>query len=56
MINITNKDYKKRKDIKVFSVSKKKKKRSNNMDVKDTEIYHNMKNKSWLSIEKNNIK
>ena len=42
------------KDIKVFL--KKKKKTSNNMVVKDTKIYNNMKNKSYLSIEKNIIK
>ena len=42
------------KDIKVFL--KKKKKTSNNMVVKDTKIYYNIKNKSYLSIEKNIIK
>ena len=39
------------KDIKVFL--KKKKKTSDNMVVKDIKIYQKMKNKSWLSIEKN---
>ena len=38
------------KDIKVFL--KKKKKKSDNMVVKDTKIYQKMK-KSWLSIEGN---
>ena len=42
------------KDIKVFL--KKKIIKSNNIVVKDTKIYHKMKNKSWLSIEKNSIK
>ena len=45
-------DYSERyvKDVKVFV--KKKKKKSDNMAVKDTKIYQKMKNKSWLSIEK----
>ena len=42
------------KDIKVFL--KKKKKENNNMVVKDTKISHKLKNKSYLSIEKNIIK
>ena len=39
------------KDTKVFP--KKKKKKSNTMVVKDTNISQKMKNKNWLSIEKN---
>ena len=39
------------KDIKVFV--KKKKEKSDNMDLTDTKIYHKMKNKSLLSTEKN---
>ena len=39
--------------IKVFC--KKKKKESNNMVVKNTKIYHKMKSKSLLSVEKNII-
>ena len=31
-------------------------KKRDNMVVKDTKISQRMKNKSWLSIEKNNIK
>ena len=42
------------KDIKVFL--KKKKKESNNMVMSDTKIYQKMKNKCFLSIEKNIIK
>ena len=41
------------KDIKVFL---KKKKKKNNMVVKDEKISQKIKNKSWLSIEKNIIK
>ena len=41
------------KDIKIFL--KKKKKRSNNMDVNITKIFQNMTSKSLLSIEKNII-
>ena len=37
------------KDIKVLL----KKKKSNNIVVKDTKIYQNMKNKSWLSMQIN---
>ena len=33
-----------------------KKKKCDNMLVNDTKIYHKMKNKIWLSIEKNIIK
>ena len=40
------------KDIKVFL----KKKKKTNMVVNDTKIYKNMKNKSWLSIEKGIMK
>ena len=39
------------KDIKVFL--KKKKKKSYNVVMKDAKISQQMKNKSWLSIEKN---
>ena len=42
------------KDIKVFL--KRMKNKSNNMVVDDTKIYQKMKNKSWLSIEKNIVK
>ena len=38
------------KDIKVFLGRKKKK--SNNMIMSNTKIYQNMRNKSWLSLEK----
>ena len=38
------------KDIKVFV--KKKKEKIDNMDLTDTKIYHEMKNKSLLSTEK----
>ena len=38
------------KDIKVFLGRKKKK--SNNMIMNNTKIYQNMRNKSWLGIEK----
>ena len=53
------KDYKKRKeklskDIKVFLMKQKRK--SSNMVVNHTKIYQKLKNKSWLSIEKNIIK
>ena len=41
-------------DIKDFL--KKKKKKSNNMVMNDTKIYHKIKNKNLLSIEKNIIK
>ena len=41
-------------DIKDFL--KKKKKSSDNMVVNDTQIYQEMKSKTWLSIEKNIIK
>ena len=53
---ITEKGYKKKlvKDIKVFL--KRMKNKSNNMVVDDTKIYQKMKNKSWLSIEKNIVK
>ena len=37
------------KDIKVLL----KKKKSNNIVVKDTKVYQNMKNKSWLSMQIN---
>ena len=39
------------KDIKVFL--RKKKGKSNNIDLNDTKIYLKMKNKSFLNIEKN---
>ena len=42
------------KDFKVFL--KKKKKKSNDMVVNDTKIYQEIKNKSWMSIEKSIIK
>ena len=53
---ITEKGYKKKlvKDIKVFL--RRMKNKSNNMVVDDTKIYQKMKNKSWLSIEKNTVK
>ena len=41
------------KDIKVFL--KKKKKKSDNMVLKDTKNSQKMKNKNWLRIEKDNI-
>ena len=41
------------KDIRIFR--EKKKKKSNNMAVNLTKISQKMKNKSWLSIEKNTI-
>ena len=49
------KDYKKElvKDIKIFL--RKKKKKSGNIVVNNTNIYQKMKNKSLLSIEKNII-
>ena len=40
----------------IKSFLKNKKKNSDNMVVKDTKIYHNMKNKSKLSIAKGIIK
>ena len=43
-----------KKDIKV--ILKKKKKKRDNTIVNNTKIYQKMKNKSWLSIEKNTIK
>ena len=42
------------KDIKLFL--QKKKKKCDNMLVNDTKLYHKMKNKILLSIEKNIIK
>ena len=52
IIAITKKDYKKKltKNIKFFL--KKKRKRCNNMVVKDIKHFQNMKSKSWLSKEK----
>ena len=50
------KDYEKKKlakDIRIFLETKKKK--SNNMAVNLTKISQKMKNKIWLSIEKNTI-
>ena len=44
------------KDIKRRKVFLKKKKKKNNMVVKDEKISQKIKNKSWLSIEKNIIK
>ena len=38
------------------SISEKEKKKSNNMVVNYTKIYEKMKNKSFLSIEKNIVK
>ena len=37
-------------------ILKKKKRKNDNMVMNDTIIYQKMKNKSWLSIEKNIIK
>ena len=37
------------------SLFKEEKQESDNMVMKDTKIYHKMKNKIWLSIEKNII-
>ena len=50
-----NKDFKRKlvKDIKIFL--KKKRKKGNNMAMDDTKIFQKMKNKSFLSIEKNII-
>ena len=42
------------KDIKLFL--NKRQKKSNNMAMKDTKVSQKMKNKSWLSIEKNILK
>ena len=55
-IKIIKKDYKKKlaKDIIVFV--KKKKKKSDNIEMNDTKIYQKMKNKNLLSIEKKIIK
>ena len=40
----------------VQGLSKEEKEKSDNMVVNDTKIYQKMKNKNWLSIEKNTIK
>ena len=49
-------DYKRKlvKGIKLFL--NKRQKKSNNMTMKDTKVSQKMKNKSWLSIEKNILK
>ena len=55
-IKIITKDFKKKASERYQSLSKKKKKKSDNIVVKDTKIYQKMKNKSLLSIQKNIIK
>ena len=57
IIKILKRDYKQKlvKDIKAIP-KKKKQKKKKNMVMKDTKISQNMKNKSWLSIEKNVMK
>ena len=51
---MTKKDNNKKKACERYqSLSKEEKEKNHNIVVKDTKIYQNMKNKSWLSIEKN---
>ena len=54
IIKIINKDYKKARG-RCRSLSRKKKEKSDNGIMNDTKIYHKMKNKNLLSIEKDVI-